>query len=51
MVVPHNKLRVHKDVPAEYQRGRTTIDQLDRAVGREKGSHEAEEDQEPERAE
>ncbi len=47
MVMPHDELRVHQNVPAEEESGRATIDELSSAVVGEEGRHEAEEYQNP----
>ena len=51
MIVPHDELSIHQDVPTEDECRHNTVDQLDRAAVREERRHEPEDDEHPERAE
>ena len=51
MIMPHHKLRIHKNIAGEYQRSHNAVAQLDLGVVREEGSHEAKQDQHPQAAE
>lgn len=47
VIMSHDQLRIHKDVAAENQGRDSTVDQLDRAVCREEGSHEPKQNESP----
>ena len=49
MVMSHDKLRVHQDVPAEDQAGNDAVSQLHRAAMREERRHEPKHNQQPQR--
>lgn len=51
MVVSHDELGVHQDIATEDEGRHHTIDQLHRAAMRKERSHEAEDDEHPQRAE
>ena len=51
VIMPHDKLGVHKDITGEDQRSCRTVHQFDCLSPREERSHETEDDQDPKRAE
>lgn len=50
VVLPHDQLGIHEDIPAEDQRSQTSIDQLTRAAVWEEHGHEAEQHEAPQAA-
>jgi len=51
MIVPHNELRIHQNVPGEDQRTHDAVAELEAGRVREEGRHEAEKDDDPQGAE
>lgn len=51
VVVAHNQLRVHEDIPREDKSSKDAVDELGSATERNEHGHESEQDHEPERAE
>ena len=51
MIMPHHQLGINKDIRGEDQRRKAPINQLDGAIGREKHSNEAKQDEEPQATE
>ena len=49
VIMPHDELGVHQDISAEDEGGDDTVDQLNGATVWEEGSHESENDQDPQR--
>lgn len=50
MVMPHDQLRIHQDIPTEDESTDDAVSQLDGAVVREERRHETEENDDPERS-
>lgn len=51
VIMPHNQLRIDKDIPRENQRSHTPIDQFNRGIPREERRHKPKQNEEPQPAE